>query len=61
MRLKQTISETRENVHALLGVVLRMARNLHNGFHEILKPRPEPLKALADRKARMAVHAKGRA
>ena len=45
VRLKQHIHETKRDVHDLLGSLLRMFRNLHNGFHEILPPLDEPIKA----------------
>lgn len=39
VRLKQRIHETKEGVHELLGLLARMFRNLHRGFHEIFPPR----------------------
>jgi len=33
---KQGLRETRESAHRIVGLVLRMAADLHRGFHEIL-------------------------
>jgi hypothetical protein len=38
LRLKQTIRETQGAVHEFGNLVLRMARNLHRGFHDIYEP-----------------------
>lgn len=56
VRLKQHIHETQEDAHALIGSLLKMARNVHRGFHEIVEPVDEPIKALKDKKARMAAY-----
>lgn len=53
VRFKQHIRETREDVHKLIGLVERMAINLHNGFHELLPPVEESIKAFDEKKARM--------
>jgi hypothetical protein len=53
VRLKQHLRETPESAHRLIDIVQRMASNLHNGFHEILPPIPEPIKAYQERQARM--------
>jgi hypothetical protein len=45
VRLKQTIRETQGAVHEFGNLVLRMARNLHRGFHDIY----EPIKGSIDR------------
>ncbi|MBU6464839.1 MAG: hypothetical protein KGK01_09925 [Bradyrhizobium sp.] len=47
VRLKQTIREAQAGVHEFASLVLRMARNLHRGFHDIY----EPTKAAIDRYA----------
>jgi hypothetical protein len=38
VRLKQAIGETQPGVHEFANLVLRMARNLHRGFHDIFEP-----------------------
>jgi hypothetical protein len=42
VRLKQSIRETPERVFRLTGLILRMARNLHDGFHELFPPMELP-------------------
>lgn len=56
VRLKQHIHETREGVHDLLGSLVKIVRNLHKGFHELLPPMPEPIAAFEAKKARMEQH-----
>jgi hypothetical protein len=53
VRLKQHIRETREDAHRLIGLVNKIATNLHNGFHQLLPPRDAPIKAFAEKKARI--------
>ena len=38
VRLKQLVKETRQSAHRIIGVCLRMARNVHAGFHELFPP-----------------------
>ena len=54
--LKQRIHETREGAHDFLGSLVKMARNMHHGFHELFPPLEGPIKALDEKKARMAEH-----
>jgi hypothetical protein len=51
VRLKQRIHETRQDVHTLLGTLVRIVLNLHRGFHELIPPRPERIKMFEERKA----------
>ena len=53
VRLKQHIHETSQDTHRLLSSLVKMARNIHNAFHELLPPIPEPIRAFEDKKARM--------
>lgn len=53
VRLKQYIQETQQDGHRLMNGLVRIARNLHKGFHEIIPPLPEPIQALADKKERI--------
>jgi hypothetical protein len=48
VKLKQVIHESAESAHALLGSLLKMARNTHSGFHELIPPLDGPIKAFAD-------------
>jgi len=56
VRLKQHIRESQDSAHRLIGLVQKMASNLHNGFHDLLPPIPEPIKAFGERQARMRLH-----
>lgn len=47
VRLKQILRETREAAHRLAGLLVRIERNLHEGFHSIFPPNPERI-ALED-------------
>jgi hypothetical protein len=58
VRLKQALREDPESLHRFVGIVARMARNLHEGFHQIFPPEPAPIKAFQEKKARMAKHQK---
>jgi len=59
VRLKQRIHETQQDAHSLVGLLVKMARNIHGTFHELFPTIPEPIKAFEDKKARMAKYAKG--
>jgi len=56
VRLKQVIRETRQEAHALLGSLVKMARNLHVGFHELIDVEQGPIRAFEDKKIRMAAN-----
>jgi hypothetical protein len=43
VRLGQTIRETDEGIHNFLGLLIKMARNLHRGFHELIPPLTKPI------------------
>jgi hypothetical protein len=43
VRLKQALRETPEDVFRTTGLVLRMAHNLHEGFHELFPPMETPI------------------
>jgi hypothetical protein len=58
VRLKQHIRESKQGVHDLLSSLLKMVRNIHCTFHELIPPIPGPIKAFEDKKARMAKYAK---
>ncbi len=45
VRLKQALRETPDSVFRMTGLILRMARNLHEGFHELFPPMEEPIKS----------------
>lgn len=54
VRLKQVIRETQEGAHELLGSLVKMARKLHAGFHELIKVEDEPIRAFEEKKERIA-------
>jgi hypothetical protein len=53
VRLKRTIRETQGDVHEFANLVLRMARNLHRGFHDIFEPIKEPIEYHETNKKRL--------
>ena len=44
VRPKQVIRESRETVLRTADLVMKMGRNIHDGFHEIFAPEEMPLK-----------------
>lgn len=49
VKLKQTIRESQEAAHELLVLLVRVAGNLHNGFHVLIPVRSEPIEWHAKR------------
>jgi hypothetical protein len=43
IRLKELLRETQESAHKILGIVMRLAKNLHDGFHQIIPPDRVPI------------------
>ena len=52
VRPKQRLRNSQEDAHRLIGIMQRLAGNLHAGFHELLPPAPEPIAAWQQRRAR---------
>jgi hypothetical protein len=48
----QLVRETKENVHRLLSILVRIARNLHEGFHAIIPVHQEPIRYHQEAEAR---------
>ena len=46
--------ETQSAAHRLIGLVKRMAENLHSGFHDIFPPEAEPIARHEESKRRRA-------
>lgn len=44
VRPKQALRETQESAHRVVGLVVKMAGNLHKGFHEIFEPITAPIR-----------------
>jgi hypothetical protein len=51
VRLKQSLREEPQSVHKFIGFLARMARNLHEGFHEIFPPELAFIKEFERRKS----------
>ena len=43
VRLKQALRETPDSVFRTTGLILRMARNLHQGYHTLFPPMEKPI------------------
>lgn len=56
VRLKQQIRETKEDAHKLLGVLMKMTQNIHEGFHELFPPSSEPIEAYEKKKECLKQH-----
>ena len=56
--LKQHIHETQQDAHALLSSLVKMANNVHDAFHQLIPPIPEPIKIFDDKIARIAEYAR---
>jgi hypothetical protein len=54
VKLKQKLHETKEGAHDLLSSLVKMARNVHRTFHEMLPPIEGPIRASEKKKARIA-------
>jgi hypothetical protein len=44
VKLKQSLRETPDSIFRTTGLILKMARNLHDGFHELFPPTETPIK-----------------
>jgi hypothetical protein len=60
VRLKQTLRETPDSVFRTTGLILRVARNLHEGFHELFPPMEEPIRRYKEQQERLDEHRRGR-
>jgi hypothetical protein len=56
VKLNELLREKQEDVHALLGFLSRLARNLHNEFHDLFPPAMAPIKQFEEKKVRMAAY-----
>jgi hypothetical protein len=54
VRLHQTIRETQASAHRLVGLVEKLAKNLHRGFHDIFPPEAGPIQWYSERKKAFA-------
>jgi hypothetical protein len=53
VRLKQALRETPESIFRMTGLIMKMAHNLHEGFHELFPPMEQPIKAHQEQRARV--------
>jgi hypothetical protein len=44
----------------MTGVILRIARNLHEGFHELFPPMEKPIQSYKERQERLSQYRQGR-
>jgi hypothetical protein len=54
VQLGQLIRETQESVHRLMSALVKIARNLHDGFHSIIPTHEEPIRYHRESLARRA-------
>lgn len=52
VQLGQLVRETKENVHRLLSLMMKITRNLQQGFHAIIPVHPEPIRYHQEAEAR---------
>jgi hypothetical protein len=60
VRPGQALRETPDTVFRTTGLILKMARNLHEGFHALFPPVAKPIEYETDRKARVEAFRQGR-
>ena len=60
VRLKQALRETPDSVFRTTGLILRMARNLHEGFHELFPPMEKPIEIHKEQQVRLGKFRQGR-
>ena len=54
VRPKQALRETQESAHRIVGLVVRMARNVHRAFHEIFPAEKDPIARHAEHRKTMS-------
>jgi cytochrome c551/c552 len=54
VRLKQALRETPESIFKMTGIIPRMARNLHEGFHELFPPMEKPITIYKEHQGRLS-------
>lgn len=60
VKLNELLREKQADVHLLLGFLSRLARNLHDGFHQLFPPNEAPIEQFEEKRARMAAYKKSR-
>lgn len=59
VRLRQEIHESQASAHRIIGLIAKMAENLHNGFHDIFPPETEPVRRYSERMKRQRQSTRG--
>ena len=59
VRLKQVLHEPPDSIFRMTGLILRMARNLHEGFHELSPPTEKPIKDYREQQERLNGYRQG--
>jgi hypothetical protein len=60
VRLKQALRESPDSIFRMTGLILRMARGLHEGFHELFPPTEKPIEVYRAQQTRLKVYHQGR-
>ena len=53
VRVKQALRESPEHIFRMTGLIMKMARNLHEGFHELFPPTARPIEMYKERQQRL--------
>jgi hypothetical protein len=56
VRLKQALRESPDHIFRMTGLIMKMARNLHEGFHELFPPTARPIEIYKERQQRLKGH-----
>jgi hypothetical protein len=60
VRLKQALREAPESIFRMTGLILRMVRTLHEGFHELFPPVEKPIEIYKAQQTRLKASRQGR-
>jgi hypothetical protein len=60
VRLKQALRETPDRIFRMTGLILHMARNVHEGFHELFPPMEKPIKMHKEQQERLKAYGQRR-
>jgi len=60
VKLGQAVRESPDAIFRLTGLILKIARNLHDGFHELFPPIAKPIEYHRGHRARLEAYRKGR-
>jgi hypothetical protein len=60
VRLKQVLHEAPDSIFRMTGLITRMARNLHEGFHALFPPTEKPIESYRADQERLRRYREGR-